>query len=779
MSPIFETLWQFFTSNSIGQAIVATIVGGLLVEAGTGLFRKLFITISSQFHSSRRHIDMKVLEVIEDQTKLLPKIFGQEDNPHPLAHHRIPYQQRDPTHDIQNDLRSDLYLHRYLLIKGRRGVGKTREAVTLAQSFIQHEGYRIVWVKKGWVDGLGNLPAALGEDHRCVLIFLDDLCTLFRNGDSVQPPEMDKMPLLRRLSYHDRLLRMLDTFEKMCGKNQILVIATAGSEDDEWKVLKYDNRDPLWKRFKLYNLAEPHYDAVVNLLQEVVKINNMQGNDSDLPAVAKRNDGTYMNVVKNLKRLYDEHKPVTPNNYNETLPRSWEREYKNLLDIYPSVQWIFDAIDILRRARIGLYPWIIERVAVSLSSTNWFKRLMHRTQIRHVIRDLFNGRRVIPNREGELVPYNGQIEGKGTAMAWQPHMQTLQQVLSSLANRQPEQAEISLWGFGLTLYEAKEFRCAKVLWEKLTTLKPKESRYWVGYGMVQNQLESYIVAEKAYRKSIKLDANDSVAYNSLGVLLHKRGRLPEAEAAYRQAIANDANNATAHYNLSLLQQRQGFLPEAVQGCRRAIDLDSQFSFGYNNLGSMLLRLGRLNEAEDTCHKVIADNPNDAVAYYHMGLLRQIQDRLPEAEEAYRKAIAINPTYAEAHNNLGALLRCTNRSSEAMQYIQKAYNLDAQHATLLNLAETYRQLGKEAEANELTNEARIRIPVEDWYNRACLEAICGNIEIALVNLQHAVGNKGLYYQQWVKVDPNLAALRKDARFWELIASWTDASTSAES
>lgn len=780
MPPIFETLWQFFTTNPLGQTIVATVVGGLLVEASTGLFRKLFKKISSQLHSSRPHIDMKVLEVIEDQTKLLPKIFGQEDNPHPLAHHRIPYQPRDPTHDIQNDLRSDLNLHRYLLIKGRRGVGKTREAVTLAQSFMKHDGYRIVWVKKGWIDGLGNLPTALGERRRCVLIFLDDLCSLFRNGDSVQPPQTDKMPLLWRSSYHDRLLRMLDTFEKMCGESEIRVIATAGSEYDEWDILKYEAQDPLWKRFKLYDLAEPHYDAIVNLLREVLKITSVRGNDHDLPTVAKLNDGTFMNVVKNLKRLYDEQKPVTPQNYNVTLPRSLEREYKDLLDLYPVVivQRIYDAIDILRQSRIGLYPWIIAPVAVSLSNTNWLERLINRQQIRRVIRDLVYKKRVIPIRGGELIPDSGQIEARGTKISWQSHVQSLQQLLLDLADRQPEHIELSLWGFGLTLYEAKEFSRAKDLWEKLTKIKPEDSRYWVGYGMVLSKLKSYEVAEKAYFRAIKEDSNDATPHNGLGVLLQELGNLPEAEKAYSEAIAKDPNDATAHYNLSLLQQKQGRLSEAVNHCRVAIDLDSRFSFGFKELGSMQLRLGRIAEAEATCGEIIAKNPNDAVAYYHLGIAKQLQDHLPEAEEAYRQSIAKNPNYAKAHAYLGALLRRANRPSEAISHIQKAYDLDAHYATLLNLAGAYRQLGDEAKADELVNKARTLIPVEDWYNRARLEVICGNMDTALENLQHAVGDAVLYYKQWAVVDPNLEALRKDARFWDIIATWIDGSASTE-
>ena len=59
--------------------------------------------------------------------------------------------------------------------------------------------------------------------------------------------------------------------------------------------------------------------------------------------------------------------------------------------------------------------------------------------------------------------------------------------------------------------------------------------------------------------------------------------------------------------------------------------------------------------------------------------------------------------------------------------------------------------------------------ENEYNRACLDAICGNIDQAIELLRTALENKQTYVD-WVLHDPDLDSLRDDERFKQLISDF---------
>jgi len=56
--------------------------------------------------------------------------------------------------------------------------------------------------------------------------------------------------------------------------------------------------------------------------------------------------------------------------------------------------------------------------------------------------------------------------------------------------------------------------------------------------------------------------------------------------------------------------------------------------------------------------------------------------------------------------------------------------------------------------------------ESEYNRACFEAICGNVEEALALLKVALEKKQASLE-WARGDPDFASIREDARFRALV------------
>jgi len=308
--------------TAIGETIAAIITFG-------GIIWAIFKWGILRWWQNRVRIDVKVFEVITNPSVLLPKLYATENDDSPLADHNIKYQPRDPNQDLQAELKAALHRSRYLLITAPTGYGKTREAGMLAQTMML-EGWRVLRIRTGWLDVPKTLPEELNGNRSRILIFLDDLNGLFSTGNLTQSPrvENEKPLMLSQLSYHDRLLQMLDMFDGMCTKSEIRVIATARSEAEQWKLLEYSEKDRLWKRFERIEISEPADTVIVNLLEDAIKQADLEADENEFKAIAHKSDGTYRNILLNLRRFCSQNKPVSKSGFTDTLDGSWRDIYE-------------------------------------------------------------------------------------------------------------------------------------------------------------------------------------------------------------------------------------------------------------------------------------------------------------------------------------------------------------------------------------------------------------------------------------------------------------------
>jgi tetratricopeptide (TPR) repeat protein len=90
-----------------------------------------------------------------------------------------------------------------------------------------------------------------------------------------------------------------------------------------------------------------------------------------------------------------------------------------------------------------------------------------------------------------------------------------------------------------------------------------------------------------------------------------------------------------------------------------------------------------------------------------------------------------------------------------------------HATLGGY---YRKMGLDELAQKHLGKAMRNIyDSESEYNRACFEAIRGNVDQALELLRIALASKQTY-AEWVLHDPDLDFIRDDPRFRKLVAEY---------
>ncbi|MEH1938305.1 MAG: hypothetical protein V7L14_32300 [Nostoc sp.] len=247
-------------------------------------------------------------EVITPKSQdLMLRILRGDDND-PLADRNIVYQQRVADRHIRNELKRQLEEHRWILILGRTGLGKTREAAELAKHLNQ-EGWTVLYLKLGeWLDIPAAMPREIGTNRK-LLFFFDDLNQKMYASRHEISPEAEKSLAERfQVPLQERLLQALNKYEELCEPTEIRVIATARDEthsEDPGKPsplekLQWDKYSKLWNRFKTYELPQPEDDAIIAMFAATVPETDIKAEADRYPELARCNDSTFRNVVENL-----------------------------------------------------------------------------------------------------------------------------------------------------------------------------------------------------------------------------------------------------------------------------------------------------------------------------------------------------------------------------------------------------------------------------------------------------------------------------------------------
>ena len=240
--------------------------------------------------------------------------------------------------------------------------------------------------------------------------------------------------------------------------------------------------------------------------------------------------------------------------------------------------------------------------------------------------------------------------------------------------------------------------------------------------------------------------------------------------ALAHRTANERLETWAWNGLGNVYTDLGRYEEAIAAYQKAIELDPKFTWPWNNLGTVYDDLGRYEEAIAAYQKAIELDPQFTWPWNNLGTVYDDLGRYEEAIAAYQKAIELDPQFAAPWNGLGNVYYQQGRREEAIQAYQQAIELDPRNAVpYSSVARVYRRLGEQDKVAEYSAKARELMSPDDWYNRACLESICGNTEAALENLRQALEERPAQ-RDWAKHDPDLEWIRDDPRFWEIVGDY---------
>lgn len=209
------------------------------------------------------------------------------------------------------------------------------------------------------------------------------------------------------------------------------------------------------------------------------------------------------------------------------------------------------------------------------------------------------------------------------------------------------------------------------------------------YGTLGRDEESV----EAYRRVIELNPDYAWAYNNLGFIHAKHGEYEAAVTLYRQALERhrlDQDKAISWFNLGRVYEVLGDDSEAINAYRQATELDPDYAWPYYNLGLIYRRRNDYEAAlaafQQAVDRLDTERETDqARVWNELGDLYRTLDRPQDALAAYQQATELDPNFALPWNSLGDLYRTTNRWGRAENSYHRANQLDP------NLAWPYHNL----------------------------------------------------------------------------------------
>lgn len=257
-----------------------------------------------------------------------------------------------------------------------------------------------------------------------------------------------------------------------------------------------------------------------------------------------------------------------------------------------------------------------------------------------------------------------------------------------------------------------------------------------------------------------------------------------ARNMFTSAIIRDPHYALAYCGLAdcyalIYQYYDGDrsnIENALTASRKALDLDAELAEAHASYGLAVSLDGRFEEAEKEFERAIALSPKLFEAYYFYARTARSQGKLEKAAELFSMASAVRPEDFQAPILAGDTYRGLKQTDRMMQSFRRGLAVATSHlefhpedarAWYLG-AHAHLELGDRDEALRWSEKAMILAPHDaaTLYNAGCLFCIMGEVDKCFECLESAVDN-GFAHPQWLESDPDLEAIRDDARYGVLL------------
>jgi DNA-binding winged helix-turn-helix (wHTH) protein/TolB-like protein/Tfp pilus assembly protein PilF len=291
--------------------------------------------------------------------------------------------------------------------------------------------------------------------------------------------------------------------------------------------------------------------------------------------------------------------------------------------------------------------------------------------------------------------------------------------------------------------------------------------------------DGFLKGRDAFRKAIDTDPNYALAhagladaYNMLcgwGAMAPNEG-YPLAKASATRALELDDTLAEAHTALGVAKLFYDVdWVGAEKELTRAIELNPNYSDARMMYGHELMLLGRFDEARPYMSRAADLDPLSIIKIVSVGNVSYFERDFPKALDIYRRALEMDSNSGLAHWSLGNTLMALHRNDEAIAEFQKAIALSGDSPDEpTSLALAFAAIGSQDGARKIIDELSARSS-QAYVPPSLIASIYG----ALGENDKAFGLLDRAFRErdsllvYLKVDPMLDPLRKDARYAELL------------
>lgn len=290
-------------------------------------------------------------------------------------------------------------------------------------------------------------------------------------------------------------------------------------------------------------------------------------------------------------------------------------------------------------------------------------------------------------------------------------------------------------------------------------------------------------AREYYQRAIAVDPGYAAPYAGLAELYamvgwrfakDPRSGYEDIRLATRQlaekALALDESRAEAYAALAWNAQQEYDWTRAERWYRRAIALNPDYGIGRIWYAMYLYGMERFEEAALQARRAQELEPASPMINTWTGRAYFFAGRLDDANAAWQLALELDPKYAHCYLAIAGSYTARGMSDRAIEVLKKGLADIPHEAHLVGaLAQAYASAGKRAEALQLLRSLQLREEsgeVLPEFPLIWAHAALGDHDEAFARLEKAY-REHRDRMLWVKVDPQLAALRTDPRFHDLV------------
>ncbi len=202
-----------------------------------------------------------------------------------------------------------------------------------------------------------------------------------------------------------------------------------------------------------------------------------------------------------------------------------------------------------------------------------------------------------------------------------------------------------------------------------------------------------------FDEAVKLDPKNEIAFTKLGEIHDARGRNALAITNYEKALALDPALSSLYLPVALAYVESGNAAKADLYLTKAEAAGADGTDAKMARGVLLYKQNKNAEALAVFDQIAAAEPKNGAVQYQRAVLFDKLGQQDKAIETYKKATQIDPGFSLAWFDLGVIYYNKGDYKSALPAYQSAVKADYANAKAhANLASTYRQLERFAEAN---------------------------------------------------------------------------------